>query len=234
MPTIFLIIALAAIVALVLRIFLVTPPSALVAGLRRGLGVLLLGGAVGLMAIRQFALAVPLAAVGFAVLSRSGFFGIGGSGAPRSSGNVSSVRSAGLDMQLDHESGAMTGQVLAGRHEGKMLSELEFEALLEVMDDFAADTESIRLLEGYLDRVHPGWREDPQAGGSDRSGPSPGTIGMSADEAYEILGISSGSSETEIREAHRRLIKQVHPDRGGSTALAAKINEAKDKLLGGH
>jgi len=63
-----------------------------------------------------------------------------------------------------------------------------------------------------------------------RSSP-PQTNTMSRAEALKVLGLEEGASESDIRAAHRRLILQTHPDKGGSNYLAAKINEAKDVLL---
>ena len=81
-----------------------------------------------------------------------------------------------------------------------------------------------------MDRVHGDeWqeREQPQAG----NGPAGFSSEMNRHEAYEILGLDEGATDDQIIEAHRRLMQKVHPDRGGSTFLASKINQAKGLLL---
>jgi DnaJ homolog subfamily C member 19 len=55
---------------------------------------------------------------------------------------------------------------------------------------------------------------------------------MDRSEALHVLGLQNGATVDDIRNAHRRLQKDFHPDKGGSNYLAAKINEAKDVLLG--
>jgi hypothetical protein len=224
---IFLALALAALV--LLRVFLTAQPAQLARLIRASGGLLLLASSVFLMARGLVVAALPLAALGIMALVRSNL----GVGQARG-GRTSEVRSAGLEMTLDHDSGEMDGVVLAGRFEGSTLSQMSLEDLLRLTEDFGSDEESLRLLESYLDRAHPGWREDIDERSGKRSSPPSRTGGMSTDEAYEILGLKPGASDTEIRAAHRRLMMQVHPDRGGSGALAAKINEAKDLLLGNH
>lgn len=215
------------IAAVLLRLFLKTPPTHLARILRRIAGVVLLGLAGLLVVARQPVLAMPVGWAGIMLLRSGG----GGRPAP---GGRSQVRSAGLDMTLDHATGDLDGRVLGGRHAGRMLSELPLAALLELAEEFRGDADSLRLLEGYLDRAHPGWREHVDGDTAARPGAAAGPGGMDADEAYQLLGLQPGAGEAEIREAHRRLMKQVHPDRGGSAALAAKINEAKDRLLRKH
>lgn len=212
-----------------LRLFLNASPAQLARIVRSAGGIILLGVA-GLALLRgQFGLGFMMAIVGVITLMRSNW-----GTAQQAGGQTSQVRSAGLEMILDHDTGEMDGRILAGRFEGHMLSQITLADLLLVAEDFRDDEESLRLLESYLDRAHSGWREDVDDGPSEREGPAPRSGSMSTQEAYEILGLEPGASEAEVTSAHRRLIKQVHPDLGGSDALAAKINEAKDLLLGKH
>ncbi len=190
-------------------------------------GVLAMTGRVGL--------AVPLIALLVTLYSR----GILSSPRPtrmRGQGGrqKSMVRSAALEMELDHETGAMSGRVLAGSFEGRDLDTLDPAALSRLAIEIGTDTESRALLEAYLDRRMPGWREHMKAdaGAGHRRPPNAGA--MSEEEAYQILGLEKGAREPEIRAAHRRLMKKMHPDSGGSTFLAARINEAKDRLLSKH
>lgn len=227
--SLFLLIAAIAGIVLLVRAFMTVRPAVLAHAIRNGGGYMLLAAAAGLALLRQFAFALPLAFFGFAVLRRGGF-----SGARPASGGASSVQSAGLDMRLDHDTGEMDGRVLAGRHESAMLSDLDLEQLFEIARDFRDDAESLRLLEGYLDRTYPRWRDDFEDDADRWTGTAPGAGTMSKKEAYNVLGLEPGAGDVEIRKAHRRLIKQVHPDHGGSAALAARINEAKDTLLGQH
>ncbi len=149
----------------------------------------------------------------------------------KSGGQVSRVRTAYLEMTLDHDSGAMTGQVLAGRFAGRSLDDLDTAALVALLRE--ADDESRSLLVPYLDRRDAGWREHAQ-GDAAAGRAAPGGGKMTEEEAYQILGLQRGASERDITHAHRALMKKFHPDQGGSTYLAARINEAKEKLLRQH
>ena len=147
-----------------------------------------------------------------------------------SSGQTSEVATRFLDMTLDHDSGSMTGTVREGRFAGRPLDTLSLDDLIELWQTcMAEDEQSARVLESYLDRtLGDAWREKASEG---RASGGPGAP-MTREEAYEILGLEPGADEAEIRKAYRRLMQKIHPDQGGSGYLAAKINQAKDLLLG--
>ncbi len=150
-----------------------------------------------------------------------------------SPGQASEVETRFLRMTLDHDSGEMTGRVTGGRFAGRALEELELDDLIALWAECRAeDAQSAAVLEAYLDRTQgEAWREATAQGGA---GPrAPASAGaMSQEEACDILGLEPGASRAAIHEAHRRLMQKVHPDHGGSNYLAAKINRAKELLLG--
>jgi len=152
-------------------------------------------------------------------------------------GNASTVQTARLRMTLEHDSQSLDGDVLAGRFKGRALSELDLAQLGILLDECRGDDpQGAALLETYLDRrFGPDWRAaHGGAGAAGETGKSAFAQGsMTREEAYEILGLEAGASENEIKAAYHRLMMKMHPDQGGSTFLAAKINQAREVLLGG-
>ncbi|MDX1580173.1 MAG: DnaJ domain-containing protein [Alphaproteobacteria bacterium] len=199
------------------------------------LGFLMVAGAILLAARGQFGLAGPLAAASLLVFTgrRIPFL----SSSKKSPGQASQVETSYLRVRLDHDSGEMDGEVLDGRFQGRQLSSLSEEELLELLEDLhSADPEGDRLLRAYIDRHYPGatgstgagaHQDEASAGAGGGSGP------MTRKEALEILGLEDGASEREVKDAHRRLMKKFHPDQGGSAYFATRINQAKDLLLKG-
>jgi hypothetical protein len=158
-----------------------------------------------------------------------------GGGATPSPGSVSRVRSPMIEMELDHDTGEMNGTVLAGVFAGRALADLDENGLRQVYEECrASDPDGRRLLEAYLDRRFAGWREHAQADANPGPGGRAQTGAMTEEEAYQILGVQPGAGPDEIRRAHRTLMMKLHPDQGGTTYLAARINEAKDVLLRRH
>ena len=143
-------------------------------------------------------------------------------------GRSSDVETRFLRMELDHDSGVLRGTVIAGRYEGRTLEELTLGELLDLLRECRVeDPQSASVLESYLDRVHgAAWR-----GGGEGARAAAPDGAMTREQALEILGLSPGASAADIREAHRNLLRANHPDRGGSTFIAAQINQAKDVLL---
>ena len=153
---------------------------------------------------------------------------------PPTGGQTSTVATPFLRMTLDHDTGSMTGTILRGRFSGMRVEELGSAELLALLRECRAeDEEGARLLEAYLDRLHPNWREElagERASGS-TGGARPAGADMTVEEAYAILGLAPGADPEAIKEAHRRLMIKLHPDHGGSDYLATKINRARDVLL---
>lgn len=159
----------------------------------------------------------------------------GGAASRPSTGQVSRVRSAMIEMELDHDSGAMAGTVLAGGHAGRRLDDLREPELQALLGECASrDPDGLRLLEAYLDRRFPGWRVDADRDRDTRPGPEAKPGAVSEEEAYQILGLEPGASPEEVRRAHRTLMMKLHPDQGGTTYLAARVNAAKEVLLSRH
>jgi hypothetical protein len=218
-----------------LQMFRAANPVVLARAIKIGGGILSLAVAAFTGIKGELAVAVPLGIFGAGLLGWSPFgasgFGniggmFGGSGAKRSSGQTSQVRSQFLDMRLDHDSGELSGQIVAGPNAGHLLGEFDLPQLTAMMAGF--DAESVALLESYLDRRFPAWRQHARQGRSAASGK------MTDEEAYQILGLQPGAGRDEIGRAHRGLMKKLHPDQGGSTYLASRVNEAKDTLLRTH
>ena len=220
------------------RLLATTDPQKLALVLRRGGGVALLAVAALLMVRGAVPLAIPLAVFGLALLGLpvARWFGLGGAfggSSHKSPGQTSEVRSEGLEMELDHDTGSMEGRCLKGNFTGSTLSSLSDDDLLLLLEELRAnDPQGALLLEAYLDRRLQDWRdrqsdetvrEEPRARGRSR---------MSVKEAFDLLGLGEGASDEDIRTAHRKLMMKLHPDQGGSTYLAARINEAKHVLLG--
>ena len=215
-----------------LRSFAQANPASVARRLRIGGGAasLLLAG---VLFVRGFGvIAVPLGMFGsWLIWGRTMPPWLGGGGnAHRTPGQSSRIVTDHLEMELDHDTGDMHGRVLKGMFAGRNIATLGPTDLALLWQDCRhVDPQSAQLLEAYLDRLHPTWREDMARGESDMSRGPDGR--MTADEALEILGLADGADEDAIRRAHRELMLKLHPDRGGSTYLAAKINEAKDVAL---
>ncbi|MFJ5369625.1 DnaJ domain-containing protein [Bosea sp. CER48] len=219
------------------KLFAGTNPKVLARLMKTVGGVASLGVAGLLMVRGRMDMAIFLGGIGAWLLgwSATGPGGIRFPWADRSGptpGATSKVGSTLLEMELDHDSGAMAGSVRAGAFAGRALDSLSMAELSALMREcLARDPDGSRLLEAYLDRRSPGWREDAQRDGDARQGGAPGAGAMTQQEAYEILGLQPGASEEAVREAHRALMKRIHPDAGGTSGLAARVNQAKDVLV---
>ncbi len=204
------------------------------------IALIVVGGVVGLYLLfsgRAAWALFPLALIAGTLLRRLAAGGGGPFGRYRarpSPGRASEVETSYLNMNLDHESGEMSGTVTAGGFAGRTLDELNFEELITLLREcWTADEQSARVLDTYLDRTQgKDWRERAAEFAGGAGGPA-SQDAMTRGEACEVLGVGPEAGAEEIKEAHRRLMSKMHPDHGGSTYLAAKINRAKEILLGG-
>ena len=240
MPTLIAGVVAVVVLYLLLQMFRAANPVVLARGIKIVGGVIALAVAAFTGLRGELAVAIPLGIFGAGLLGWSpfgsgSFSNIGaifGGGAQRSSGQASRVRSQFLEMTLDHDSGELSGQIVDGPNAGRSLDAFDLSQLIAMIPAF--DAESVALLESYLDRRFPAWRQNAQgdtAGGQRRASTSGK---MTDEEAYQILGLQPGAGRDDISRAHRALMKKLHPDQGGSTYLAARVNEAKDTLLRTH
>lgn len=218
------------------RLYTKTSPKVLAKLIKRFGGYALLGLAAFMLARGRIDMALLTGGAGAWLLGWSiGLQRLGRGNATPTTGKTSRVRSAMIEMELDHDTGDMRGTILGGTFEARplqALSEPELQALY--IECAGSDPEGVRLLEAYFDRRFPGWRKDAQGDNNPRAGSQAQTGAMSEEEAYQILGLEPGADVEAIKRAHRALMMKLHPDQGGSTYLASRVNEAKDILLSRH
>jgi hypothetical protein len=221
-----------------IRLFARTPPAQLARLVKQAAGAATLLFAALLFIRGRIDFAVAIGGVGLWLMGLSappGWFDqfrTAGTGRP----SVSKVRSGAIQMELDHDTGVLDGDVLAGPFAGRRLSALSDNELMNLLAACRqSDPEGARLLESYLDRRSPGWSAADEAH-ADRGSAGRGRISsaMTEDEAYEVLGLAKNATAEDISRAHRSLMKKLHPDQGGTTSLAARVNEAKDILMRRH
>jgi len=178
-----------------------------------------------------YVLPLPTLAIGYAVWERFG----PAKGMGRSQ---SHIRTLYLKMVLDHDAGLFDGEVVKGTYRGTVLSSMTLEELRLLQVEASSDPDSVNILNAYLDHAHADARRGESASadgvgnGNGRQSHRQSSGGMNEEEAWSLLGLNRGASADEIKASHRRLIKQVHPDHGGTDYLAHKITEAKNLLLG--
>lgn len=211
-------------------------PKALAAFVPRAGGLLALAAGLLLMLRGRLDMALLLGGAGAWLLGREwwpfpALFGR----APKPAGRVSRVRSALIEMEFDPASGGISGSVLAGPFFGRRLDDLTAPELVQLEAVCRSeDPDGNRLLQAYMDRRFAGRREHAERDPHARARPDPQRGAMTQEEAYQVLGLEPGAQPEAIRRAHRNLMKKLHPDQGGSTYLASRVNQAKDVLLHRH
>jgi hypothetical protein len=221
------------------RSFVRANPARLAQGVRAFIAAFSALASTGLLFTGRFGLA--LITIGATVMAiramvRSSGGGLGQFGGSVGGQQSSEVTTDSLRMQLDHATGELEGEVLQGPFVGRSLDSLGLAELLQLLADCQReDPRSVALLQTYLDRRQPDWRAHiagEQAEGTQQEAATGGV--MDEATACSILGLAPGASPDDIKAAHRRLMTKLHPDHGGSSYLAAQLNQAKDFLLRRH
>ncbi len=212
-----------------LRKFASSQPSQVRGLMRKGAGFAIIA-VSGFLALRgALNIAIPLFTLGLGLIGQQAFFPNGFPWQQKTPGQRSRVATSLLVMELDHDTGTMDGEVASGSLKGRRLTSLNPAELRTLYAQCqAVGDQSRTLFEAWLDRVKPEWRQE--FGGAARQQPARESA-MTEAEAYAVLGLKPGASSEMIRAAHRRLMKDFHPDLGGSDYLATKINQAKDQLI---
>ena len=141
----------------------------------------------------------------------------------------STLRTSSLLLTMNSQSGQINGTVLQGSFNGRLLSELsndELSSFYQACEQH--DPEALQLLQTYISRERKEWsgtqyQQSSNAAKIDDE--------LSVREACDILGVKNDANKKMILEAYRALMRQLHPDKGGSNYLAAKVNAAKAVLL---
>ena len=202
-------------------------------------GVVALAAAAFLFIRGRMDMAIPLGAAGAWLLGISlpvwPWYMPGGNPRGNEFGGTSRIRTSALDLQFDPSSGKILGRVLAGPYSGRDLEQMTREELFSLAEFLKnTDSDGLQALKSYFDGRFPGWRETADGNTYARASQRGQLGAMSEQEAYEVLGLQVGASAEDVRQAHRALMKKLHPDQGGSTYLATRVNMAKDVLLKTH
>jgi len=226
-----------------------TNPALLARVVRGAGGTIAVGLALVLLARGAVAFAIPVGTFGLWLLSHA-------LDSPAASGTASSgpsrtsqVKTDTLEMALDLDTGEVAGRVIKGRYAGQKVEDMAPADLAALWSDCQfSDPQSAQIIEAYLDRRHPTWRDDmarasgkEDGGGTGQddagSGANRGSrtgaraTSMTVAEAFEVLGLRRDADRDAVLSAHKSMMLKYHPDRGGSDYFAAKLNEAKSVLL---
>lgn len=220
---------LAALIAIPILVFAYTPAARL-AGIYRNI---LPIGSIALGAVLTLAgrgiVGLPLIALGLALWQRNRMV------AKKTKDRPGIIRSAAIEISIEKSSriqDGIEGRLLTGDFEGKTLSSLSLAQTKQCMVEVKSDKESLLLIEAYLDRKLPTWRENSDFNVSSRRGKTPRSSAMTEQEAYQILGLQGSATAQQVSDAHSLLMDRVDPERTNSGIFAAKINLALQTLVG--